>query len=117
MPNLTNSEAIAFREDHDRYMAKEVAADKRDNWVENQVIELMREEYNTFKPEHVLEAISELSFADQILLGSYMQSAFNLPDNTTAQLNLSDFILDRVQDYWHACAVVQAQKQYDEGTW
>lgn len=119
MPILTADESYAFNRDLDLYYAEEIAADKRDNWVEERVNYLISDgqEYSPFLPANVLEAISELSFADQILLGSYMQSAFNLPENDSAKINLADFVVDRVHDYWHACAVTQAQKEYDEGTW
>ena len=116
MPHFTNSEQVAFNEDLNRYQAQEIAADMRVEWIESRVKDLMYDgqEYNPFKPENIQEAISELCFADQIMLGSYMQSAFKCPENTTAQLYLSDFILDRVQDYWHQCAVKHAQELYDK---
>ena len=117
MPHFTNAESAAFNEDHNRYMAQEVAADKRDNWVEERVNYLMTEEYSPFLPNHVTEALSELSDADAMLMGSYLQASFNLPENDSAKINLADFVVDRVHDYWHACAVTQAQKEYDEGTW
>lgn len=116
MPNLTNSEQVAFNEDLNRYMATEVEADKRAEWVEQKVKDLMADgqEYSPFKPENIQEAISELCFADQIMLGSYMQAAFNLPANISAQVYLSDFLVDRVQDYWHECAVKHANELYDK---
>lgn len=116
MPNFTNSEAIAFYEDHNRYMAKEVEADKRAEWVARRVDDLMADgqEYYPFKPAHVTEAISNLSFADEIMLASYVSTAFKFPDNTPAQAYLADFIIDRVQDYWHQCAVKHAQELYDK---
>src|SRR5574340_656956 len=107
MPNFTNSEAIAFREDHDRYMAKEVAADKRAEWVEQRVKDLMAdgEEYSPFKPENVLEAISEMCFADRSMLAAYIKMCSDNPINFSNHTHLADFVVDRVEDYWHQCAV------------
>src|SRR5512138_1640074 len=115
MPEFTRSEAIAFNADLNRYMAQEVAADKRAAWVKDRVNQLMQqgEECDPFTPDHVQEAIAELEFADSMMLGAYVKSAFNLPDNTSAQVYLADFITDRVQDYWHKTAVFMAEKEYD----
>lgn len=115
MPNFTNSEQIAFNEDLDRYQAKELAADNRAEWVESRVKDLMAEgqEYSPFKPSHVTEALSQLSDADAMLLGSYMQASYTLPNNDSAKINLSDFVIDRVQVYWHEMSVFMAQKEYD----
>ena len=112
---MSKAEAIAFHEDHNRYQAAETRADNRAAWVEDRVNQLMQpgEECDPWKPEHVQEAISELCIADTILLGAYMKTAFTLPDNTTAQVNLSNFQTDRVQDYWHKTAVFMAEKEYD----
>ncbi|HET8686656.1 MAG TPA: hypothetical protein VFM18_08330 [Methanosarcina sp.] len=116
MPNFTREEAIAFNADLNRYMAQETAADYRAAWVEDRVNQLMKEgeEYDPFTPDHVQEAISELSVADAILLGSYVSTSFKLPDNDTARINLADFVTDRVQDYWHKMAVWQAENEYDK---
>lgn len=114
MPNFTREEAIAFNADLNRYMAQEVAADKRAEWVEDRVNQMLKAECSPFSPDHMTEAIDNLEFADQIMLASYMQSAFNLPDNVSAKIYLADFITDRVQDYWHKMSVHLAEKEYDQ---
>lgn len=112
---MSKAEAIAFHEDHNRYQAAETRADNRAAWVKDRVNQLMKpgEECDPFTPDHVQEAIAQLEFADTLMLGAYVKSAFNLPDNTSAQVYLADFITDRVQDYWHKMAVWQAEKEYD----
>ena len=117
MPILTAGEAYAFNEDLNRYQAKEIAADKRDNWVEVRVNDILENEYRPYKPEHIQEAISELDFTDACLLGGYVQAAIQLPENTAARINLGDFMVRLCTEYWTKMAEFQAQKEYDEGTW
>lgn len=110
---MSNIEAIAFNEDHARYQAQEAAKDLKDEWMKDRVKQLLEGEYNPFTPDHVQEALAELEFADTLLLASYVSTSFKLPDNDSARINLADFITDRVQDYWHACAVIEAEREYD----
>lgn len=109
MPNITNIEAIAFYEDLNHYMDKEASADKRAEWVEAKVKELMAGEYSPFLPDNVTEALSELSFADSCLMADYIKMCADHPDNVDNHVHLSDFVVDLVQDYWHGCAVKHAQ--------
>jgi len=110
---MTNSEAIAFYEDHNRFMAKEVAADKRREWINNKAQELFKGEYSPFLPFNVQEAISELSSADALLLGAYLSSCSVNPGNDVAAFALSEFLLDRVGDYWTAASRHQAEVLFD----
>jgi len=97
--------------------SQEAESDKRTKWVEERVNYLMAEEYSPFLPNHVTEALRELSFADSCLMAGYIKMCADHPDNVDNHVHLGDFVVDRVHDYWHSCAVTQAQKEYDEGTW
>lgn len=116
MPHFTNAEAIAFYEDHNRYMAQEVAADKRHEAVERAVSDSMGEggEYYPFTSDHVREALGELCFADQAMFAAYLVICDRNPNDLDTRTHLADFIVDRVNDYWHQIAVFQAQEQYDK---
>ena len=103
----------SFNEDLNRYHDKEIVADKRADLVESRVRDMLKSECNPFKPSHVTEALSQISDADAMLLGSYLQASYTLPTNDSAKINLADFVVDRVQDYWHEIAVFMAQKEYD----
>ena len=113
MPNFTNSERIAFNEDLDRYMAKEVANDKYEEWVEEKTKELMDAEFSPFIPNNIQEAISEMCFADTCLLGAYVSTAARLHDNQSAQVNLADFVVRICNEYWEKSAKHHAEYLYD----
>jgi len=114
VPNFTNGERIAFTEDMDRYMAKEVAAEERSEWVENKANELFAGDYSPFMPENVQEAISELCFADAMLLGAYLYACASHPDNDVSATTLADFLVDRSNTYWRAAAIRRATVLEDE---
>ena len=62
MPNLTNSEAIAFNEDLNRYQAKEVALDRFNALVDSLVeYKIGLPEYDPYTLEHMTEAMDEMS--------------------------------------------------------
>jgi len=113
MPNFTNSERIAFNEDLDRYMAKEVANDKYEAWVEKKTQELMKGEFNPFLPNNVQEAISEMCFADSCMMGAYVGTAAKLKDNNSAQIALADFMVRVCMEYWEKSAKHHAEYLYD----
>lgn len=113
MPNFTNSERAAFNEDLDRYMAKEVAADKREEWIENRMAELLNGEFDPYNPMNVQEAISEMVTHQAIMLASYLQSANNLPNNDTAQIHAAEYVRKVVNEYWDDLARQVAEYDYD----
>ena len=113
MPNFTNSERAAFNEDLDRYMAKEVESEKRYDWVEERKNDLLAGVYNPFLPENVQEAIAEMVTHQAIMLGSYIQSAENLPNNNSAQVNASEYIRKVIKEYWEDLAQKVAEDDYD----
>lgn len=112
---MSNSELAAFNEDLNRHMAAEVSADKMAEWVERKVDDLMAGEYSPFNPDNVTEALSELCLADQILLSSYIKMCHDKPMNLDTHTHLADFMVDRVNDYWHEAATSKARDLYFKG--
>ncbi|MDD1607121.1 MAG: hypothetical protein LUQ18_01205 [Methylococcaceae bacterium] len=111
---MTNAETKAFNEDLDRYQAQEIAADKRDAWVEQQVEFLTSEgeEYYPFLPDRVREAIGEMNLAESILLASYAHVVHKLPSDTSRG-NLADYFNRVVVDYWTELAKNHAETDYN----
>jgi hypothetical protein len=114
VPIFTPNEAHAFNADLDRYMAAEVAADKRDEWINEKAKELFAGEYSPFLPANVLEAVSEMQFSDQMLFGAYLSACAAHPDNDVSQVTLCDFLVDRIGDYWATAARSYAETLFDK---
>lgn len=111
---MSNSEAIAFYEDHNRFMAAEDAAAKREEWISNKALELFNGGYSPFLPYNVQETISELSSADALLLGAYLSSCSVNHGNDVASSTLINFLLDRGCDYWAAASRHRAEVLFDK---
>ena len=88
----------------------------REDYVEMKVKDSMREggEHYPFTSENVTEALTQMCFADQAMLASYIKMCFENHCNLDTPVHLADFVVDRVNDYWYKIAVFQAQEQYDK---
>jgi hypothetical protein len=113
MPNFTNSERAAFNEDLDRYMAKEVAADKREEWIEERKAELLKGEYHPYKPENVQEALAEMPMFKAMALASFLSSASVNKTNEMSHFSVSLYMIKVVNEYWDDLARQVAEFDYD----
>lgn len=111
---MSNIEKIAFTEDLNRHQDKETFLDDRAEWIEARVEELMKGEYSPSLPNNVTEALSELCFADQSMLAAYIQMCMLYNSDYYNRINLADFVIDRVDDYWHSTAVKIAADEYEK---
>lgn len=105
-----------YYDEHIQHKAKEAKDDQRHEAVERMVDDSMREggEYYPFNSDNVIEALVELCFADQAMLASYVKMCHDKSMDFDTHTHLADFMVDRVNDYWHKIAVKKAQEQYDK---
>jgi hypothetical protein len=104
--------------DYHRLSYEEYEAKRDKEWEEYKSWKLpylMDDKCDPFKPENVQEAICQASLADAILLASYVQSAKNLPDNMSAKIYLSDFMIRMVTEYWEGVADFIALDKFEGG--
>ena len=116
MPEFTRGELIAFNEDLGRYMAAEVAADRRAERIEAMVEDSMRagQEYYPWTRANVLEAIENAPENNQIVMFACLSSAITLGlDNDHSNHLALTAIKKLVEEYWQDFAKTMAEREID----
>lgn len=103
-----------FAEELDTHMDDLAHAEQKDEDIDERVKYLMEEgnEFHPFTKGRVIEALSNLDLAGEILTSSYISTANTLPLNDQAQILCSKGLVRIVRDYWEKQARAEAVNHF-----